>query len=495
MILAQNLPRLLSGNNGWLLIGAILLFTSCDLFKKAQSNGKDKEDEEELEPIQGRRVYDPETGQWVVVREAPTEKLDTIVWKDISEEQYPPIITDTRLNEEGELIGVNEYGSEFLQSYDVALVLPFLGNRFDSDRPAITQGISKWALNFYGGVQMALNELEEEGVKLNVSVHDSQASEATTRNLLQNEEDIKNAHMIIGPYRRDNIRLLTDFAKRNDISFVSPYSGSSNLSDNNPNYIQVSPTLQTHCEAIIQNALAKFRPEQIVLVGLDRPEDRQALKFFQDEYFRQEGSRDVLPLKEYIVVEQTAGFDSLDVVPFIELQDTTAFIVSVWSQKAEAFAFSFLRKVDLARQDYNYVSVYGLPPWLGFDYVDYDYYENLNVHISSNVYVDPLAPDIQFFKKRYFENYGLLPTTEAFLGYDVMLYFGRMIHKHGTKFQYMLESEEAQYLHTRFEFERVVDPTSATTGQENLPIEQWENKYVNILKFQDYQFELANQRQ
>ena len=101
-----------------------------------------------------------------------------------------------------------------------------------------------------------------------------------------------------------------------------------------------------------------------------------------------------------------------------------------------------------------------------------------------------MQTDIKFFRSRFFDRFGAPPTDEAYIGYDIMLYMGRMIKKHGTKFQYALDRESARYLHTRFDINRVVTPT--TTGAENLPIEQFENKYVNILEFQDYYFQLAN---
>ncbi len=132
-----------------------------------------------------------------------------------------------------------------------------------------------------------------------------------------------------------------------------------------------------------------------------------------------------------------------------------------------------------------------MPQWKDYEKIDFDYYEKLNVHISSSVFVNPLDPDVRLFKQQYYDLYGSIPTEEAFVGYDVMLYFGRMLKQYGTKFQYALEGSEADALHTRFEFERVVRP-GATTGIETSQIEQFENKYVNILKFENYQFQKAN---
>ena len=190
--------------------------------------------------------------------------------------------------------------------------------------------------------------------------------------------------------------------------------------------------------------------------------------------------------RQYTVKEESASFQNINLIPFLPPGDTAVFILPSWSN--ETFIYSFLSRLKLARQPDNYVEVYGMPQWISYERIDYDLLEDLNVHVSSDFFVDPYLQEIGFFRSRFFDRYGTPPRDEAFLGYDVMLYFGRMINKYGTKFQYAFEQDPQQMLHTRFEFERVVQP-GRKTGRENAPIERFENKFVNILKFEDYQFQ------
>lgn len=477
----------MSGSNLIVLLLLIASLASCELFKPVQSSDR-QEDREELDPIQGSRVYDPTTGEWVVVKQPPSEKMDTLRWKEIPESQYAPITGSGTYVEatRSQPTRVDEFGSEFLNQYDVTLLLPFLTDRFDVQEEAIDENAA-WALNFYGGARMALQQLENEGLSLLVNVLDTEASEATVNQLLRNSEELAQSHMILGPYRRANVSAVANYAKSREVAMVSPYSASPELTSGNPYYVQVSPSLETHCAAITRHALRQFAPQQVILVSRNDQAEKERLRYFQEAHFQQVGSRSANKLQEYIVASGTSDYSDMDVMPFIQLQDTTVFIVPSWD---ENFVYALLRKIDLAREPYQHIVVYGMPQWMRFEYVDLDYYEKLNVHVSSNYYLDPLAPTIQFFKRQYFDKFGTVPPLEAFLGYDVMLYFGRMLRKYGTKFQYSLEREEGQYLHTRFEFERVVQPT--TTGREQPPIERFENKYVNILRFRDYQFELAN---
>ena len=491
MTLVRNHLQQLNGNNLLLLLCflSISLISSCDLFKKAQGDDDVTKTGDELDVIQGSKVYDPETGTYVIVEEVPTEKMDTIRWIELPSSSFPPITSEGVFveTEKGpKLLETGEYGSKFFTSYKVTMILPFLTDQFNYTDPEINTK-SLWAINFYAGTKLTLGYLKDEGIEIDLTVLDSKASSSNTRRLLSREGSFKESHLIIGPYRRENVRIMAEYAKRNEITYVSPYNASSDVSDNNPDYVQFNPTLQTHCEAITRHARKYYDTDQIVLVARNNPSEVARFQYFHDENFKISLGTDTTKFREYIISEATVDLENVDVLHLMELGDTTVFIIPSWSD--EPFVISFLRKLDLAKTIDNHIVVYGMPQWMKYERVDYDYYEKLNVHVSSSLFLDPFSRDIQFFKRRFFNTYGAPPKEEAYMGYDITLYCGRMLQKYGTKFQYWLDQEVERYLHTKFEFEPVVEPI--TTGRENLPIEQFENKFVNILKFEDYQFQLA----
>jgi len=79
MTSVPNLPQLLSGNKFFLLLLSVLLigFSSCDAFRKAQTDETVKEDDGELPEIQGDTVFNPETGEYEHTTSV-TEELDTV---------------------------------------------------------------------------------------------------------------------------------------------------------------------------------------------------------------------------------------------------------------------------------------------------------------------------------------------------------------------------------------------------------------------------------
>ncbi|RMF26561.1 MAG: amino acid ABC transporter substrate-binding protein, partial [Bacteroidetes bacterium] len=384
--------------------------------------------EEELPEISGNKVFNPETGQWEVVMEV-TEPLDTVQWLDLSPEQFPPIRSDASFAEIGEsggepgqnpVTGVTP-GGEKKTSYRMAVLLPFLANRFRPSDLRINEN-SHWALHFHGGMLLAFEVLKSEGLNLDVKVYDTEGDETKTDRLLRTEADLQQMDLILGPYRRNNVRKVAEFARQHQIVFVSPYSASMGLSQDNPYYIQVNPSLKTHCEAITRHVRRHFRPEQVVLVVRDRPEEKERLRYFQDENLRISGSRDSVPFRQFIIREESTGLSELDLTPLILPQDTTVFIVPSWS--SESFVYSFLRQVAVSLMEGDHAIVYGMPQWMNYERVDFDLYEKLDVHVSSASYLNHFDPEVQAFKRKFFERFGTVPNEEAFLGYDVTLFFG-----------------------------------------------------------------------
>lgn len=194
----------------------------------------------------------------------------------------------------------------------------------------------------------------------------------------------------------------------------------------------------------------------------------------------------VAPLDELIITETTTNLN-----PFMDGRGTV-FIVPEFAD--ESFVANFLRQVyELNRMNRDRVAVYGLPQWKNFNRVDFDYYEGTNVHISSSVFVNNLDPQVRKFRQDFFGRFKALPREEAYVGYDLTHYFARMINKYGTRFQYALPRSPEKLMHTEFRFEpmMLVDPNNPGNFEQST-VDHWENTFVNILQFKDYQFRKVN---
>jgi len=490
MISVRNLLPRLNGNSAIfaLLVLCFITTSACDFFRPAQTPDRDREEDEELDVISGGRVLNPETGEYEEVGKVVVANMDTIEWREIPTSQYPPITSDdvSEPITSDQPIRVGEEGTEFLESYNVSLMLPFLTNRFNPNSPELYEN-SSWAVHFYAGAQLAFEKLEAEGVKLNVNVFDTEASDQKVRSTIDQDARLAASHLILGGVRKSNVVILSEYAKRNSIPYASPYNASAEITSSNPYYIQINPTLITHLESITSHALESHDPDQIVLVVQNEPEEIARLEYIQKAHQRLAGTTDV-PAFEEVVVESDNNFQNLDITPLIRKGEETVFIIPSWSDKN--FVYSFLRKAFVANR-FDPVVVYGMPQWQEYDDVDYNYYENLQLYISSANHLDTYAPDVKEFRQRFYQKYGTLPNQQAFMGYDDMLYFGRMLDEYGTKFHLFLDREDEELLHVRFQFEPVVDSPSGRL-ESFRQFDRYENKFVYILGFEDYHYEPKN---
>jgi len=462
----------------------VISLTSCEWFKPARATKGGKVYKPgDIGEIQGEKVFDPVSGTWRIVREV-NGKVDTIQWRELPEESYPPITTDgswadVNGNENGGLPGAGG------DAHNVAIVLPFLAQ---GRQQAVVDENSLWAVNFYSGAKLAYRDLEKEGVRLNVSVLDSDGSGARLKNLM-NAANLQKAELIIGPYKRSNVTLVESFTKKRNKVLVVPYSASMGLASANPGYIQVNPSLKSHCEAIVKHARTHFKTEDIVLVARSKQSERSRFSYFQDANAVIEGTRENARFREFVINDPTGEIDETELDSFIRPGEQNVFIVPSWSN--EGFVYSLLRQLMVRQSEGEEITVYGMPQWMSFEQIDYDFYEKLHVHVSSSTYLDPDDERARQFKQKFFDNYGNIPQEEAFLGYDVMLYFGKMLDKWGAGFPAKIDHEPFDVLHGRFDFQRVV--LEPEKHREDLNYyDQLENKFVHILAFRDYHFQPAD---
>jgi hypothetical protein len=194
-------------------------------------------------------------------------------------------------------------------------------------------------------------------------------------------------------------------------------------------------------------------------------------------------------LKEYRIDPVIAQeFGELDLSQYIQEDRTTVFIVPSYSN--ETFVSNLMRQVEIAKVK-NDVVMYGMPRWMEFERISFDYFENLQLHVSTANFIDKEDIKTKEFITKFYEKYGALPREEAFRGYDITLYSGRQLMKHGMYFKDVIDREDQQMLSTKYEFERFITPEDAANERFD-KINYIENKFVNILKFEDFHFQKVN---
>lgn len=111
----------------------------------------------------------------------------------------------------------------------------------------------------------------------------------------------------------------------------------------------------------------------------------------------------------------------------------------------EFFVKEFLRQMFESYNKYPIV-VFGLPTWLDFEFVEFDFMEKFNVHFFSSQFVDYNNYEVISFVKKFQERYKADPGRKAFIGYDLAIFFTRAINDYGDCYFDCLDKVEIPVL-------------------------------------------------
>lgn len=383
-------------------------------------------------------------------------------------------------------------------AYKVVVLLPFMSNNFV---PANGQEIpmqSIKAIEFYEGVRMALDTLKAEGVSLFVDVLDTQRDTTVVKNLLTTRA-LQEADLIIGPVTSKNLSLVAEFARMTKKVLVSPLNARPQLTNNNPYFIQVNPSFDVHARHIVDLLDRVKRPfryqsrieeRNYLILGLTRDSSRVAAIQAQYAIAKNQYNATIPTL-----IRSSTNIDISNIKPFLKSNQLNVIVMPTYHN--EAFVYNSLRElqklVDKVERNSSYpLVVIGMDRWRYYNRVNFEYYEDLNLYLTSD-YFTPNTTYHQAFRNSYKAVYGIGSREFSLKGFDIMLYFGRMLQRYGVNFQAHLWKEANMYRHTQFQIQAryktnapILDGRAGIPNEEGPALEYYENNYLNILEFEEY---------
>ena len=468
-----NRRQQLSGSRlSFFLIVTLLFSASCGLLKPKTPGdldyGQDQTDND---------LTDNETDPTL----QPEGKVDTVEWTSAEPLEPPP-----SWDKSEKPTVVMELPDKRVKRdrYKVVMMLPFFTNRFGGGISGIPDQ-STLALEFYEGARLAFRQLEREGLNMDVNVIDTQADSFRVKDYLYFSA-LQEADLIIGPVTKDNSSIVATFGKSTGKTVVSPLNPRSDITVDNPFYVQVNPSTKTQYDELLKYIRNRFGfSKNVVVISPEGKAGDSRLQYIQ-EANKLAAEDPATPDLQAVKFRLEEGA-MLDLKPVLVERDTNIVIVP---SRDQGFVGFVLRELSLLRKS-SPIVVFGMSQWENFERVDYSYFENLNVHIMSSAFVEQSNGELGDFKSSFQSEYGAIPGKNAYRGYDIALYFGRMLKENGVYFQKFLTGEKAQYSHTGFAFEPVFE-SGGVQSEGKARVQKYENKFVNILAFKGYKFQRVN---
>lgn len=321
-------------------------------------------------------------------------------------------------------------------------------------------------LEFYEGVQLALDSLQREGAALEVHVYDTKGSRPKFDDLLRSDS-LNKMNLIIGHVTANEARILADTAAKKNIPFINVNFPNDAGVTNNPNFVILNSTLKTHCEGLYRFLQKNFALSPIVLFRKKGVQEDRLLEYFKEI----EKTTASVPLKiKYVTLEN--NFTAQQLTAHLDPDKTTTVI-------AGSLDISFAQRLcqQLASMiTTRATTVFGMPTWDGADFTKPEY-KNLEIFYSTPFYVSPddktaLALQ-QSFKTRFYSR----PSDMVYRGYETMYHFGKLLMQHKQNIGSSL-TDKRYLLFTQFDIQPVIDKKTMT-------LEYFENKKLYFLKTVD----------
>lgn len=139
----------------------------------------------------------------------------------------------------------------------IAFLLPFMLENAKADAS------NQRFIEFYSGALLAINEAKDFGVSFEIYTYDTGKSEDKMNEVLQNEE-LKKVDLIIGPAYTQQIPLISNFAMKNKINTLVPFSSKVYDVNINPYLLQFNPGLDVQVQFMAQILNNEYKNKEII---------------------------------------------------------------------------------------------------------------------------------------------------------------------------------------------------------------------------------------
>lgn len=323
-------------------------------------------------------------------------------------------------------------------------------------------------LEFYEGVQLALDSMSKEGAPLEVFIYDTRSSKTPVSEQLKKPE-FDDIELIIAHCTGQELGTFAYTAALKKIPFVNvnlPIDGGVN---NNAYFVMLNSTLKTHVESIYKY-IQKNYPLYEIVVFRKKGQMEDMIKNYFDENSKTTVS---VPLKlKYIDL-----IDSFTVAQLKKPLDSTKKTLLISGTLDENFGRRLALQLASISKQYK-VSLLGMPT---FDNISKDFskpeYKGLEI-IYSSPFHNPRTDKVSMSITNYFlgKMYAR-PSDMVMRGYEATWRFSKLLIKYKDDFPSNLTRKEFNVFR-EFDIQPVVN-------KQTMTLDYFENKKLFFVKWLD----------
>ena len=341
-------------------------------------------------------------------------------------------------------------------------------------------------IKFYQAFMLAVDSLKKNNLSANIYVYDVTDNIQDARNIIGKPE-LKNADLIIGPFYDEPFKVVANFAKDKAIKIINPYIFETSTLASKSNLINIAMSPDLQIERYVAHLIKNHRDKNIIIAHNNTGYELNIFSIFK-KHWENIASRDSMYFNYTEVVYNRDGLTGI----INNIKKNKINLVLSFSNN-EAFISNFIRKLseiqkpdktddntpneETANEELGTIVLYGLPSWQKYNNLELAYLQNLNYHYFSTSFVDYTHENTVEFVKQFRDKYKSEPDVNAFMGYDIAMYFLYALNEYGNNFQECINSIPVKLINSGYHFR-----FNSTTNS-------YDNTYLNFLKFNNYVLE------
>lgn len=316
-------------------------------------------------------------------------------------------------------------------------------------------------LDFYNGIQLAIDSLQAEGQQLEILFFDLKNKQETLEKLIQSGKLNGTALLIASFNNRADIKPLADYAKSKQIPLISSTYPNDAGIRSNPFFALVNPTLITHIEGLYKYLQKNYPTDPIIYVK----KSGQLEDMIEQTFLELNKKTPALPLK----LKSISVTDSINIALYNSTLDSTRTNIILCGTVNEGFGINLVKSVA-ANKSYKSI-VLGMPTWDAIK----DLGKGTEIIYSTPFNYNRTDKLLQSISTQYRNKLQGRPSDMVFKGFESLYHFGKLLLKYPNNLATQL-SENSYKIFNEFDFVPVL---------QNGEISYLENKKLYFVRKSD----------
>lgn len=343
-----------------------------------------------------------------------------------------------------ELFDKNKKESRKFSTIKAAVVLPFnvdgTGNPDEQLR----------MVEYYEGFLMAVDSLKEKGVSIDLYTYDSGKTTASVSQVL-NKPEMKSMDIIFGPAHADQVKPMADFAKKNNVRLVVPFTSKGDDVFDNPSVYQINTPQSYLYSEVYEHYLRKFPNANVIFLDAETGHNDK------DDFIK--GLKEELKNKQ-ITFKELKGESINPEGMKLAVDSLRENVIIPTSGKNVALIKILPQMIVTTREHPNYdMKLFGYPEWQTYTHDHLSSFFELDTYFYSSFYTNNLFPAaIQFtqsYRRWFSKDMANTYPRYGMLGFDTAFFFLQGLHKYGSNFEDNMNNMMVTPIQTGFKFDRV----------------------------------------